>query len=163
MTTSPLAQQTENRIRQLEERLAASADYQELMLCRNFLEQLLKLEGSVMPESKIIRRHEPHQRLTIVDAVKLALEEAGRPLATTDLVDEFLPKLGVKVGGAKPARNLTSMLSNRAEDIRNISWHGGRAWWFRNRDIPEALPFRDGAASEAETAGAVPAVQHGKS
>jgi hypothetical protein len=89
--------------------------------------------------------------ITQVEAAIQALEEAGRPLPTAELM-ERAKALGAEIGGADPVVNFGSSLSRdkRFVNIRFVT--GGRAWWFAGRKWNEQLNLSNPARAETETA-----------
>ncbi len=85
----------------------------------------------------------------MLEGTKLALIDKGYPMSVNELVD-VLPQYGARVGGAKPAVNLSSILSKRGTDFISVQWQGRRAWWLKDRPMPnppsileaaEAMPW----------------------
>lgn len=82
-------------------------------------------------------------RVTCASAATAALEDAGRPLATRELL-ELLPKYGFTVGGSKdkarkdPASSLASMLAGRNGNtpFHSIYINNRPYWWFKDRAVP---------------------------
>ncbi len=145
------------RIKELEAKLAESPEYQELVILRDTKKRLVMLGGHASSRSdasgtlNVVSRL---GRITMIEGVNLALEDAKQPLSTKKLV-ERLPKYGARAGGANPRQNLTSVLSKRG-NFKSISWGGGRAWWFKDRSLPDdkVLGDDDDSSSEKDPADA---------
>jgi len=150
----------QNRITELEAQLSSSPVYQELQILRNTKEQLMTLKGSIKATSSgIIASETPNvvpkgyghvgARVTMLEGVRLALEEYGRPMGTRELVN-VLPRFGARVGGIKPHLNLGSILSKRGNRFQSVTWNDQPCWWFRDRILPNDL--LDDSSSPKETA-----------
>lgn len=74
-------------------------------------------------------------KLSQKSAALKALLDHGFPLSTKQLLVE-IPKLGVQIGGKDPSGNLVSILSG-SDDFHSILWKGSRAWWPKDRPLPE--------------------------
>ena len=103
---------------------------------------LLALE---LEQGNVVKRPEPapqRVRLRLLDGppsynalTEQALQEKGKPIATSDLID-FIGKhrnLGLDLDKAKI--NVTSGLS-KSDKFKSVPWEGGRAWWFANQPVP---------------------------
>ncbi len=144
------------RIKELEAKLAESPEYQELVILRDARKRLVMLSGQVSSgsgASGTLSIVSGTGKVTMIEGVNRALEDAKHPLSTRELV-ERLPKYGARAGGAKPRQNLTSVLSKRG-NFKNIPWGGGRAWWFKDRSLPDdKILGDDDSSSEKEPADA---------
>lgn len=63
------------------------------------------------------------------------LNQKQMPIATPELLDYVAARRPVDPNVDRARINLTSSLS-KDERIRSISWSGGRAWWFADREPP---------------------------
>lgn len=135
-------------IQEVEARLARSPDYITLRALERARDEIeaqyhervvdhdTGAELALVPTGRQFKKGGPSQ----LDAAAQALEQAGEPLTTPEMVNR-VRLLGAKVGGAKPNINLSSSLS-KSEDFQNVKWKGETAWWLANRPLPNAEPFR---------------------
>ena len=136
------------RIGELEAKLAASPIYRELTILCNARDDLRKLPDFAIGGAKVVTTtpHVGPKKVPMLEGVRLALTEKGRPMTTAELV-ESLPKFGAKVGGEKPRSNLTSVLSKRGGAIVSGRWQTKHTWWFKDRPLPddeaEGTPSQD--------------------
>jgi hypothetical protein len=70
------------------------------------------------------------------DLALKALDQAGKPLATPEVVAFVGRHRPLPNDPEKAKLNIGSGLS-RDPRLRSISWQGGRAWWHADRPLPE--------------------------
>lgn len=136
----------------IRKRLMGNTDYKALVALENAIAQV---EGNVVTIRSsddlkittyapgVIVRSRP---ITQTDAAAQALETAGKPLSTAELMEKA-KALGAEIGGKDPVVNFGSSMS-RDPRFQNIKWRGQRTWWFADRSAPaeadsgvfEALP-----------------------
>ncbi len=146
-------QAIEGRIKELEAQLSVSPAYRELVILREARNKLLDLNTTSAgrsPRQQGLHRGQ-RKRITILKGVSKALKAKGHPLRTKELVG-ILPQYGTSVGGAKPAQNLTSILSKRGE-FESIRWRNGPAWWFKGRNLPDETILESGEMPPEKAAG----------
>jgi hypothetical protein len=138
------------RIQELEAELSTDARWLELNIMKDAEQRLVALGD---PAQRIyqfsqIGQHirkttvrvpsgkgkQPRGRVAQHEAARLAVEAAGHPLSTLELVAE-LPKFGAEIGGPNAARNLTSIVSKRG-DMDSIVWRDRQAWWLKGKAPP---------------------------
>jgi hypothetical protein len=131
----------EAAIRPLREELAQNPVYLKLMILEEARRQILKITNG--EANYAVKQYEAHvidrafaQRVPMHEAAERAIEAAGRPLTTAQLI-EAVPKHGGRIGGKNPRANLVSILSKRAKDrLYSAHWGSGPAWWIRGRPLP---------------------------
>jgi len=146
MYTPKSMEGVKSRIQELEAELATDARWRELRILRNTEEQLAALVngsktvriGVSTVEDRHVRPHrkgkQPKGKVAQHVAARLAVEAAGYPLKTSELVRE-LPKFGAAVSSENAERNLTSILSKRGE-LFSTRWRGEYAWWLQGEGPP---------------------------
>lgn len=138
----------EARIDALEAQLTSSPLFRELQILRKTRKELTKLQGratSCAPTDGGAQHLGP-AKVTMLAGARMALVDRGHPMSVSELV-EVLPQYGARVGGAKPAVNLSSILSKRGTDFRSVQWQGRSAWWLANREVPSPRSMFEGAES----------------
>ena len=163
MTTEAL-RAIEIRIWEIEQALSATPLFRELSILRSTRDELksvYKAAASDASSSDDLSDGE-QKRVTILEGAKLALEDKAHPMSARDLV-EAISRYGGFVGGKNRTTNLSSILSKRGDDFMSIVWNGQRAWWFRNRPVPDGpsmfeeaestSPKEELSASNSETGG----------
>lgn len=138
----------EARIEVLETQLAQSPLFRELQILRKTRKDLVNLCGAATSSGPRVGNTPDSGpvRVTMLEGTRLALIDKGRPMSVSELVDA-LPQYGARVGGAKPAVNLSSILSKRGTDFVSVQWQGRRAWWLEGRPIPEPRALFEEAES----------------
>jgi hypothetical protein len=84
-------------------------------------------------EANRSRQRPADSPLPYVDLALMALEQARRPVRTPAMVD-FIGQHR-ELDPARARVNISSALSHD-ERFQNVSWGGGRAWWFADRALP---------------------------
>ena len=140
----------EARIEVLEAQLAKSPLFRELQILRKTRKDLEKLHGTATSSGLSVGNTQDSgpTRVTMLEGARLALIDKGHPMSVNELVD-VLPQYGARVGGAKPAVNLSSILSKRGTDFISVQWHGRRAWWLKDRPMPSPPSILEGAEQMA--------------
>jgi hypothetical protein len=145
----------EQLAKKLERQLNADPVYREWLAVQKTIAELRGVPAPMQsrePASGVAYSTRPTRgdRVTSITATCRALDEAGRPLSTRDLLD-VLPKYGFKLGGKKePASALSSLLSKPGKrgPLRSVWIDNKPLWWFSNRPIPalERTQKRRGAS-----------------
>jgi len=120
-------------IAQIERRLEASPDYRRLKVLRKTLAELVAIGATPRASTVTYGGGEPRP-LSVPSAVIMALDEAGAPLSTRNLLEE-VEKRGKRVGGQTPVNTLSNTLSQDPR-FKSVIWNGGRGWWFTDRALP---------------------------
>jgi hypothetical protein len=81
---------------------------------------------------------------TYVELALAAVEAKGIPLPTPDIIEYIVQRRTVAPDSEKARINIQSGLS-RDKRIKNVSWRGGRAWWFADRKPPQVNSAGTGA------------------
>lgn len=163
MTTEAL-RAIEIRIWEIEQALSATPLFRELSILRDTRDELKRVyEAAASDASSSDDLPVGEQKkVTILEGAKLALEDRAHPMGARELV-EAISQYGGFVGGKNPTTNLSSILSKRGDDFVSIVWNGQRAWWLRNRPVPDvpsmfeeaesSSPYERLSASNLETGG----------
>lgn len=136
------------RIKELREELGRDARYRELNILletEDKLSALRGINGTGQQIGGLIRRRpavpqarkgkQPRGKVAQHEAAQAAVEAAGHPITTAELISK-IPEFGGDIQpGVNAARNLTSVLSARSS-LRSVRWRAGRAWWLKNREVP---------------------------
>jgi hypothetical protein len=82
-------------------------------------------------------KNRPHELPSYVELGVMALEKAGKPLPTAQMIEFIaqhrkLPETDKR----RMVVNISSSFSHN-ERITNIPWSGGRAWWLADRPVPK--------------------------
>ncbi len=83
----------------------------------------------------------------MLEGARMALGAKGYPLSVHELI-EIMPQFGARVGGEKPAVNLSSVLSKRGCGFQSVKWHGRHAWWFVDKPLPDAIALFEESESQ---------------
>lgn len=97
------------------------------------------LNAFLTGEDKIVVRRprmiESGESHSYADLSLRAIDEAGHPLTTTELVEFIGRHREIPSDPHKAKVNISSGLS-RDERLRNINWQRGTAWWRADRPLP---------------------------
>jgi len=128
----------EVRIGELRSEIAQHPLSLELAILLEALDKLRSIPAaSEAMELRTPVRAPESERLTLLEAAERAVEEAGYPLQTRELIIQ-VPRFGVTVGGSSPMKNLSSILSKRSRRLQSIRWNGGSGWWLKGQPLPRA-------------------------
>jgi hypothetical protein len=94
------------------------------------------LTGSESPAPRRSRSSEPSESHSYANLSLKAIDDAGRPLTTAEIVEFVSRHRDVPNDPQKAKLNIGSGLS-RDERLRNIPWRGGKAWWRANQPLPD--------------------------
>ena len=130
------AQRLRDIIDELERSLEYNSEFQEWKILSEAWRKMSDRDRALEEQNAISRRAVAKRKANVsqADAAVLALDAAGIPLTTNELL-ELLPKYDAEVGGEKKAINLASNLS-RDERLVSLNWGGGKAWWHSERNPP---------------------------
>jgi hypothetical protein len=75
-----------------------------------------------------------YSKLSYGDLGVEAIERAGKPVSTTEIVSFIAQKRNREPDDIKI--NIQSALS-RDKRIESVHWSGGRGWWLKGQEVPE--------------------------
>jgi hypothetical protein len=84
-------------------------------------------------ESPASPQHPEREKLSYGDLGHLVLSEAGKPLATPEMLAAVARRRGVD---PEEKKAVISTALSKDERIENIRWGNGRAWWLVGRALP---------------------------
>lgn len=122
----------------LEKELAESPCYQRLKIIQKTLSELSAISpkesgnGAARLHRIVPTRREARLAKSFPQATEFALNAAGHPLTTKELI-EILPKYG------KTPSSVTALSNNLSANKKfsSVDWRDTKAWWFEDKEVPE--------------------------
>jgi len=87
--------------------------------------------AGIAPQPKLQRERTD---LSYAEIAILLLQQAGRPMASRELIPAIAERRGVD--GSEKKVVISTALS-RDERLKNIRWRNGTAWWLTDRELPQ--------------------------
>jgi hypothetical protein len=131
----------------LDQKLNHMPEWQAFLLMHRMLMETLPVPWNKSPangageslrnETSIRRRRlrvRPITRRSYGDLGVQAVQQAGKPVPTTEIVSFIASQRNADVATIKP--NVQAALS-RDPRLQSVAWAGIRGWWFADREVPK--------------------------
>ncbi len=140
MTGGALEKALREEAKELERLLEESREYRRLRIVTQALADLDAIpapprQGAVLVVSgaRVLKR--PRLASSIQQAALFALEDAGSPVSTREMLDA-VQRYGKTVRAKNPVWGLSNTLSTDKR-FRSVPWNGARGWWFSDKEVPD--------------------------
>ena len=117
----------------LDEKLKNMPEWRAFRAINRAYVALISANGPKVPE----RRNGASESFgtTYADLGLRLMTELGRPVPTLEAIQYLRAHRGLPADEER-AKNIISSAFSHDERIESVPWHGGRAWWFANREVP---------------------------
>jgi len=82
------------------------------------------------------RKSRKGSEASYVELAMEALKASSVPLPTPKIIEFIGDRRDIPSDPAKARVNISTSLS-KDKRFQNVSWHGGRAWWFAKKEVPK--------------------------
>lgn len=91
--------------------------------------------GEEQTPARGAKKRRTKKRVSYADLGVDILTTMAKPMATAEMVKFIASNRGLSPDDSKVKVNIQSALSHD-DRFKNVAWRGGRAWWFKNREVP---------------------------